>query len=150
MLVLKIADLGFSTVLDRRFDLIADWAFLAAGAEFLAESYGRAAQVGAVVAAVAAVVAVPVLVTLSVRRLARLVAGHRGVSARVATALGAAWVTCAVLGAQLVPGLPIAAGTVAGGVYDRTRQVNAGLHDQERLRTQLAGDPFRDTPATSC
>ncbi len=146
VLVLKIADLGFSTVLDRRFDLIADWAFLAAGAEFLAESYGRAAQVGAVVIAVAAVVAVPVLVTLSVRRLARLVAGHRGVSARVATAFGAAWVACAVLGAQLVPGLPIAAGTVAAGVYDRTRQVNAGLHDQERLRTQLAGDPFRDTP----
>ncbi|GAB3063155.1 alkaline phosphatase family protein [Micromonospora schwarzwaldensis] len=146
VLVLTLTDLGFSTVLDRRFDLIADWAFLAAGAEFLAESYGRAAQVGAVAVAVAAVVAVPVLVTLAVRRLARLLGDHRPVSARTAAAFAAAWVVCAVLGAQIVPGLPVAADTVAAGVWDRTRQVNAGLHDQERLNDQLAGDPFRDTP----
>ncbi|MET7832035.1 sulfatase [Micromonospora sediminicola] len=146
VLVLTIVDLGFSTVLDRPFDLIADWAFLAAGAEFLSESYGRAAQVGAVVAAVAAVVAVPVLVTLSVRRLAGVAARHRVASTRVATALAAAWVVCAVLGAQVVPGLPVAADTVATGVYDRAGQVRSGLHDQERLRTQLAGDPFQDAP----
>ncbi|MFI5834981.1 sulfatase [Micromonospora sp. NPDC051300] len=146
VLVLTLADLGFSTVLDRPFDLIADWAFLAAGAEFLSESYGRAAQVGAVTLAVAAVVAVPVLVTLSTRRLARLLGDHRQVGARTAAAFGAAWVVCAVLGAQIVPGLPVAADTVATGVWDRTRQVNAGLHDQERLADQLAGDPFHDTP----
>ncbi|MCZ7439492.1 sulfatase [Micromonospora sp. WMMC241] len=146
VLVLKLADLGFSTVLDRPFDLIADWAFLAAGAEFLAESYGRAAQVGAVAVAVVAVVAVPVLVTLSMRRLARLLGDHRLVSARTAAAFAAAWVVCAVLGAQVVPGLPVAADTVATGVWDRTRQVNAGLHDQERLDDQLAGDPFAGTP----
>ncbi|WP_348775397.1 sulfatase [Micromonospora sp. WMMD975] len=146
VLVLKITDLGFSTVLDRPFDLISDWAFLAAGAEFLSESYGSAAEVGAVAVAVVAVLAVPVLVTISVRRLARVVAGHRAVSARAAAALAAAWVACAVLGAQIVPGLPVAADTVATGVYDRGRQVNAGLHDQERLRTKLAGDPFRNTP----
>ncbi|SCG61250.1 sulfatase [Micromonospora humi] len=146
VLVLKLADLGFSTVLDRPFDLIADWAFLAAGAEFLAESYGRAAQVGAVAVAVVAVVAVPVLVTLSMRRLARLLGDHRLVSARTAAAFAAAWVVCAVLGAQVVPGLPVAADTVATGVWDRTRQVNAGLHDQERLDDQLAGDPFAGAP----
>ncbi|MEV0002233.1 sulfatase [Micromonospora sp. NPDC050980] len=144
--VLTLADLGFSAVLDRRFDLIADWAFLGAGAEFLSESYGRAAQVGAVAVAVVAVVAVPVLMTLSARRLARLLGEHRLVSARATAAFAAAWVVCAVLGAQLVPGLPVAAGTVATGVYDRTRQVNAGLHDQERLNDQLAGDRFQDTP----
>ncbi|MDG4802638.1 sulfatase [Micromonospora sp. WMMD980] len=146
VLVLKLADLGFSTVLDRPFDLVADWAFLGAGAEFLAESYGRPAQVGAVAVAVVAVVAVPVLVTLSMRRLARLLGEHRLVGARTAAAFAAAWVVCAVLGAHIVPGLPVAADTVAAGVWDRTRQVNAGLHDQERLTDQLAGDPFHDAP----
>ncbi|WP_254910040.1 sulfatase [Micromonospora sp. NBS 11-29] len=146
VLVLKVTDLGFSTFLDRRFDPVGDWAFVGAGAEFLAESYGRAAQVGAIVVVVVAVVAVPVLVTLSVRRLARVVVGHRVVSARAAAAFAAAWMACAVLGAQIVPGVPVATGTVATDVYDRTRQVRAGLHDQERLRTETADDPFRDLP----
>ncbi|MET8063574.1 sulfatase, partial [Micromonospora sp. NPDC005313] len=100
VLVLKVTDLGFSLVLDRSFDLIADWTFLGAGAEFLSESYGRAAEVGAVALAVVAVLAVPLLVTLSVRRLTRVVAANRMVTARAATAFAAAWVVCAVLGAQ--------------------------------------------------
>lgn len=130
VLVLKVADLGFSLVLDRPFDLIADWTFLGAGAEFLSESYGPAAEVGAVALAVVAVLAVPLLVTLSARRLARVVARHRMVSARATTALAAAWVVCAVLGAQIVPGVPVAADTVAAGLYDRARQVRAGLNDR--------------------
>ncbi|MEU1811166.1 alkaline phosphatase family protein [Micromonospora aurantiaca (nom. illeg.)] len=146
VLVLKVGDLGFSLVLDRPFDLIADWTFLGAGAEFLSESYGPAAEVGAVALAVVAVLAVPVLVTLSARRLARVVADHRVVSARATTALAAAWVVCAVLGAQIVPGVPVAADTVAAGLYDRARQVRAGLNDQETLSTQLAGDPFQNVP----
>lgn len=146
VLVLKVTDLGFSLVLDRPFDLIADWTFLGAGAEFLSESYGRTAEVGTVALAVVAVLAVPVLVTLSVRRLTRVVAGHRVVTARATTAFAAAWVVCAVLGAQIVPGVPVAADTVAAGLYDRARQVRAGLNDQETLNTQLAGDPFQNAP----
>ncbi|MFD6608696.1 sulfatase [Micromonospora chalcea] len=146
ILVLKVTDLGFSMVLDRRFDLIADWTFLGAGAEFLSESYGGAAEVGAIALAVVAALAVPVLVTLSARRLARAAAAHRRVTARAVTALAAAWVVCAVLGAQIVPGVPVAADTVAADVFDRARQVRAGLNDKETLSTQLAGDPFRDVP----
>ncbi|MEU4634632.1 sulfatase [Micromonospora chalcea] len=146
ILVLKVTDLGFSMVLDRRFDLIADWTFLGAGAEFLSESYGGAAEVGAIALAVVAALAVPVLVTLSARRLARAAAAHRRVTTRAVTALAAAWVVCAVLGAQIVPGLPVAADTVAADVFDRARQVRAGLNDKETLNTQLAGDPFRDVP----
>ncbi|MBQ1042522.1 MULTISPECIES: sulfatase [unclassified Micromonospora] len=146
ILVLKVTDLGFSAVLDRRFDLIADWTFLGAGAEFLSESYGAAAEVGAIVLAVVAALAVPVLVTLSARRLAGAAAAHRRVTTRAVTALAAAWVVCAVLGAQIVPGVPVAADTVAADVFDRARQVRAGLNDKETLSTQLAGDPFRDVP----
>ncbi|AXO33453.1 sulfatase [Micromonospora sp. B006] len=146
ILVLKVTDLGFSMVLDRRFDLIADWTFLGAGAEFLSESYGGAAEVGAIALAVVAALAVPVLVTLSARRLARAAATHRRVTTRAVTALAAAWVVCAVLGAQIVPGVPVAADTVAADVFDRARQVRAGLNDKETLNTQLAGDPFRDVP----
>ncbi len=146
ILVLKVTDLGFSMVLDRRFDLIADWTFLGAGAEFLSESYGGAAEVGAIALAVVAALAVPVLVTLSARRLARAAAAHRRVTTRAVTALAAAWVVCAVLGAQIVPGVPVAADTVAADVFDRARQVRAGLNDKETLSTQLAGDPFRDVP----
>ncbi|MGC4894632.1 sulfatase [Micromonospora sp. DT31] len=146
VLVLTITDLGFSLVLDRRFDLVADWTFLGAGAEFLSESYGRAAELGAVALVVVAVLAVPVLVTLSVRRLARVAADHRRATARGTGALAAAWIACAVLGVQVVPGVPVAANTVATGVYDRARQVRAGLNDKDVLDTQLAVDRYREVP----
>jgi hypothetical protein len=60
--------------------------------------------------------------------------------------LATAWVACAALGAQLVPGAPVADRSTAALVYDRALQVRAGLHDKRAFTAEAAVDPFRGTP----
>ena len=84
--------------------------------------------------------------TLSVLRLTRLVAGNRATATRTVVALGVAWVTCAVLGVQIVPGVPVAAASAAGLTYDQLRQVRTDLRDQGAFAAAASVDAFRNTP----
>lgn len=144
--IVRLLDMGFLQVLDRRFDLVLDWVLFDDAFTFLTESFGRAGAIGALIVLALLVAAVPLLMALAVLRLSRVAARHRTVSARTVTVFGAVWVTCAVLGAQLVPGLPVAATSAASLAYDRTVQVRAGLRDQEVFAAEAAVDAFRDTP----
>ncbi|MBX6356290.1 MAG: sulfatase [Micromonosporaceae bacterium] len=144
--VMTIVDAGFYAVLDRPFDPVLDWPLFGNGMDYLTMSSGRAAAVGAAVGAVGLAVAILVLMTLSVMRLAEPLVRHRSAAARTVGVLGVAWVVCAVLGAQIVPGLPVASRSEAALVYDHARQVHASLGDQGKFAKALAVDAFRDTP----
>ena len=145
--VLKVLDLGFSAVLARPFDPLTDWTAFAPAVEFLAGSSGRLTAIAAVVAAVVAAVTVVVLVTGAVLRLGRLVHRQRTAATRSLLVLGAAWVTCALLGAQLVPHVYVAAASTATLVHDRVVQVRADLRDRQVFAAQVEADAFRGTPA---
>jgi hypothetical protein len=144
--IVKIVDFGFYAVLVRPFDLVRDWTLFGDGYGFVRSSFGQAGAIGAAVAAVALAVGVLVLMTLSVLRVTRVVARHRRPATGAVATLGAAWVVCAVFGAQIVPGVPVAADSAARLAYDRTLQVRAGLHDQQVFAGEAAIDAFRDTP----
>ncbi len=143
--ILKIIDMGLYRVLDRPFDPVLDWVLLGYAAEFLRRSIGRAGALGSEVAAAAAAVAVLVLVTLSVLRLTRLAVRHRTTAARTVAVSGVAWVGCAALGVQIVPGVPLAADSAAALAYHRAHQVYAGIQDQRTFAAAAAVDAFRDT-----
>lgn len=142
LVIVKLFDMGFFAVLDRQFDPVFDSSFFRPAMDVLTESVGRAGAIGAVIAAVVLAVAVLVLMTLSVRRLTRLAARHQGRSIRAVAVLGVVWVACAALGAQLVPGMPIAARD-----FGRLRLLGTGLQDQRAFAAETAVDDFRDTPA---
>ena len=144
--IVKIIDMGFFEVLARPFDLVLDWVLLDDALSFLTDSIGRAGAIAVAVGVAVLVVGVLVLTTLSVLRLTRSLVRHRTTAARAVTALGAVWVVCAVLGAQIVPGLPVAATSAADLAYDRTLQVRAGLRDQSEFAAEVSVDAFRDTP----
>ncbi|WP_242894588.1 sulfatase-like hydrolase/transferase [Actinomadura litoris] len=144
--IVKVLDVGFDAVLVRPFDLVLDWVLLRPAVEFLDASLGRAGAVAAVIGVVALVVAVPVLMTLAVLRLARLAAAHRREALAGAGVAGTAWLACAALGAQLVPGLPVASGGAAALAYDHAREVRTSLRDGRVFAKQAAVDAFRDTP----
>ncbi|WP_344935272.1 sulfatase [Sphaerisporangium flaviroseum] len=139
--IVKIVDVGFFTVLDRPFNPVFDWTFVGAAAEFVTESIGRAGAIGALVATAALAVAVLLLMTLSVLRLTSLVVRHNTTAGGAIAVLGIAWVVCTVLGAQLVPGMPVAA-----HAYDHSLQVRAALQDRKTFAAESAVDAFRDTP----
>jgi len=133
--VLKVVDLGFSTVLARPFDLVFDWPLLRDGVQFLSASIGGTGAVAVVVAAAFIAVAVLVLMTLAVLRLTRLLVRHRTTSAGAAAVLAVTWITCAALGAQ-----------VAGVASGRLLQVRTSLHDHQAFTEEVAVDAFRGTP----
>lgn len=144
--VMKILDMGFITVLARPFDPVLDWILFGDAVAFLTSSIGRVGAIGAVVAAVVLATAVLLLMTLSLQQLSRLVVRHNTIATRAVAVLAAVWLTCALLGAQIAPGVPVAARSAATLVYDRALQVRASVHDQHAFAGQTAADPFGDTP----
>ncbi|HEU5029388.1 MAG TPA: hypothetical protein VFV01_31070, partial [Spirillospora sp.] len=146
LLILKVLDMGFDSVLVRPFNPVFDWSFLRPGFEFIDTSVGRPAAIGLTALIVLLVVAVPVLMALAVLRLTRLAARHRTWTGRSVAVLGTAWVASAALGAQAVPGVPLASGGAAELAYDHARQVRTSLKDRGVFAKQAAVDAFRNTP----
>jgi hypothetical protein len=141
--ILKIVSLGFSAVLDRPFHPVLDWPFLVAGGDYLRQSTGSAAMYGAAAAALLLAAGVLLLVMAAYRRVARLTLRHRTRAAGAVSVLTAAWLACVTAGAQLVPGVPVA----AQDLYDRVRQVRTGAQDENVFAAQLSADAYRRTPA---
>jgi hypothetical protein len=144
--IVKVIDMGFYATLDRPFDLVLDWNFFGNGMDYLTESISRAAAIGAAIGVVVLAVGVLGLMTLSLLRLTRIVVRHRTTAAGATAVLGVAWVTCAVLGTQFVPGQPFAARSAATLAYEDARQVRASLHDQKAFAKEAAVDQFAGTP----
>jgi hypothetical protein len=141
LLLVKLLDMGFHTVFDRGFDLLNDWYYLGPGIGVLGDSIGRPAAVA--VAAVTGLLAVAVVVgcCLAVVRVTRVVSDHRNRSARVGTALGAAWVLCAVAGVQVASGAAAARST-ADLAFEQVNQLRADLADRKVFARQIAADEY--------
>lgn len=146
LVILKVLDMGFDAVLVRPFNPVFDWSFLRPGFEFIDTSVGRPAAIGLTALIVVLVVAVPVLMALAVLRLTRLAARHRAWTGRSVAVLGTVWAASAALGAQAVPGVPLASGGAAELAYDHARQVRTSLKDRGVFARQASVDAFRNTP----
>ncbi|WP_422735101.1 sulfatase-like hydrolase/transferase [Micromonospora sp. WMMD729] len=144
--IVRLADLGFRTALDRPFDLVLDWLLLDDAFGFVRDSAGRAGALGAVVGVVLLVGALLVVVTVALRRLASLLVDHERTATRTVAALTAVWVVCAVAGVRLVPGVPVADAGATALVGAHAEQVDARLHDRSRFTAQIDADPFQDAP----
>ncbi|MFI6781600.1 sulfatase-like hydrolase/transferase [Micromonospora sp. NPDC050276] len=144
--LLKLLDLGFSASLSRAFDPVLDWALLDEGFAFLSESYGRPAAIGAAITLAVVAVGLPVLVTLSMRRLRRLLVRHRTGTTRIVAALVVVWVACAAFNVRVTEGVTVAdtsATTLANG---HGFQVRLRLDDRETFGALIEADRFGDTP----
>jgi hypothetical protein len=141
----KIIDMGFYAALDRPFDLVLDWILIKDGAEALMRSIGTAGAVAVEMAVGALVIALVVLTALSVLRLSRLAVRHRTTTMRATAVVAVAWVACAVLGAQIVPGAPIASKSAVALAAERVEQVRKGVRDEQAFAALASVDAFRDT-----
>lgn len=144
--VVKIVNMGFFTILARPFNPVLDWALLDDAVRFLTDAIGRAGAIGAAIGAAVLAVALLVLMALAVRRLAGTVARHRTATRRTALAGTAAWVTLALLGTGLVPGVFVASDTAATLAYSTALTVPQGIQDRREFAREAAVDAFRDTP----
>jgi phosphatidylglycerophosphate synthase len=140
VVLLKIFDLGFWTAFDRPFDLYQDAGYARIGSETLRDSIGWREATLVIVAALALSVALFVVMTLAVRRLTAVAAGHPRWSLRGVAGLGAVWLLCWVFGA------PIASTSSAGVLAQQVSALQAGLRDHAVFARQISHDRLRNTP----
>lgn len=143
LVVLGLADAGFRAILDRPVDPITDWVYLGPGVGVLGDSVGRPVAVATAVAAGLVTALVLVALPLATVRVSRVVATHRGASARVAGGLGLAWLI------GVVAGLPVATTGAAGLAIDEVQQVRADLADRRAFEHEILTDRYAGARPTS-
>jgi hypothetical protein len=144
--IVKLLDTGFIAVLDRPFDPSLDWMLLDDAMRFLAGSIGPVPAIGSLAAAIAMSTALVIFMTRSVQHLARLVVRRNAVAARAVVVLAGLWLTCAMLGSQIIPGVPLAAEGSAAYLQHLHRPASAALQDRQAVAADAGPDAFGNTP----
>jgi hypothetical protein len=142
--VIKIIDMGFFAVLAREFDPVLDWPLFDDGFHFLEDSVGKGGAFAAAGGALLLAGALVLFMTLAVRRLTRLLAGHAHPTRHAVFGFSAAWVTLAVLGVQIVGGVPVAAQSAAELARDTALKVPQDIADQKEFDREVQVDAFRN------
>lgn len=147
LLVVKLFDIGFFTVLARPFDPLNDWELLDDATGFLRESMGPMESVMIVTGVAVLLAGIPVLTVAAVRRIAGAAVRHRGEATSGVAVLGLVWTTCSLAGTHVVPGVPVASRSASILASAKVLAVKAGLDDRRTFSTEIASDPFRHLPA---
>jgi hypothetical protein len=146
--VVRIFDLGFREALHRPVNPVDDWRLVAPAVDMLSESFGPGWADAAIVGAVLVVVLVPVALTLSVVRVCRTAAHRRRAAAGAVGSLGVVWLVCALVGVQLIPGVPVASRGAAELAAVQARAAAHNLGDRSVFgRTLASEDPWSTVPA---
>lgn len=145
--VLGVLHMGFRAVLGRPFDPVVDAPLFADAMNLLSGDLGRPVAVVIAVLAGLLALAVPVCMAVAVVRLGRIVVRRRTGATRLVAVLTPLWIGCALLGTELVPGVPVAAAGTAALARDTAVGIPASLHGQEEFAAGLGTDPLHDVPA---
>jgi phosphatidylglycerophosphate synthase len=147
VVLVKILNIGFFAAFDRPFDAYQDVSYAGIGAETLRDSIGHAKGNLVIALVLVFLVALLLLMTLAVRRLTRIAAGHRPWTIRAVAGLGAVWLLCWAFGAHFVSKTPIASTSAAGVVVEQVRALRADLRDHATFAKEIGHDRFAATPA---
>jgi len=145
--LMKLLDMGFMGILARPFDPVADWDLLQAGMRFLAGAIGPFSAIGCLAAVVVFSTVLIIVMTWSVQRLSRFLGRHDVVASRAVVVTAAVWLGSTLLGAQIVPGVPLAAESSAMYLRYRAQATNTDTQGHEESTTLAAADPFASTPS---
>jgi phosphatidylglycerophosphate synthase len=146
VLVLKVLDLGFGVVLDRRFDPLGDIGYLGPAIGVLADSTGR--TVAVLVAIGAGVLAAGLLVglPLAVGRLLRVAGRHRVTTVRGIAVLAAGWLVATAVGLQYSSGLPVAGTGMVGYASSGVVRVGKDWRDRSTFAREITSDRYAAVP----
>lgn len=146
LVIVKVLDMGFYSVLGTPFDLLFDWNLIPDGYGAFSDSAGRTIAILAVVAAAVLVVALLVLLPLAVVRLGGSLARRRRPVVLTILTLGVVWTACTALAVH-IPGLgPVAVRNTAALAYKNAAQMRADIRDQQEFQKATTHDPFAATP----
>ncbi|MCM4080241.1 sulfatase-like hydrolase/transferase [Paractinoplanes hotanensis] len=147
LVVLKIANAGFRTVLGRKFDPVLDPPLLRDGYNALTETDGRTYANLTVVLAVVGVVALVAALVLSAVRLVKVSTRHTLPARRLLAGLSAVWVALALSGLTLFPNAPVASDSGITLAKSTVRQIPATIRDERQFAAAVRHDPYASVPA---
>ena len=145
--ILKLLDMGFFAVLARPFDPLLDWKLLDDAMRFLAGSIGAVPAIGSLAVAVVLTTTLVIFMTRAVQHLSGLVVRHSSAATRAVVVLVVAWLSCAMLAIQVVPGVPIAGNASAAYLQSRAHPAGTGQQDYQSVSTAAGADAFESIPA---
>jgi hypothetical protein len=148
VLILKLINIGFFTGFDRPFDPYQDLRYVGFASQTLRASAGQATRILVLIVLGAVLIGVPVLMSLAVRRLTRIAAEHRVWTLRAVAGLGAGWILCWALGAELVTQTPVASVSAASLLVSQVNALQADIRDRSVFARQISHDRFAATPAS--
>lgn len=141
-------DRAFTTSIGRPFDVVSGWSELVDGYGVVSDSTGTVAAGALLLLVVLAVLGAVVAVAASLLHLARVLSHRRRVTLITASAVTAGWLVLALVGAQLVPGEPVAAADPLAAVAARAGQVGAAARDAAAFGAASARDGYAGVPAS--
>ncbi|WP_097323089.1 sulfatase [Paractinoplanes atraurantiacus] len=147
LVILKIFNAGFRTVLGRKFDPVLDPPLLHDGYNALTETDGSTVANLAVAGAVLLAIVVLGSVALSAVRLASVTGRHQLPVRRTLIGLSAVWLALALSGLTLYPNNPVASDSAAAMVKTLARQVPATIRDERQFAAAVGHDAYAGTPA---
>jgi phosphatidylglycerophosphate synthase len=147
LLMLKVLDLGFASVLDRPFSPLTDWTYLGSGVGVVGDSIGRLAAIGAATLAAALLAALVVLVPLAAARVCGVARAHRAGAGRALGVLALLSIFPAVLGSAPPSGGGLASATTARFAVAEVLQVRAELADRQVFARKIGQDAWASVPA---
>ena len=146
--VVAALDRAFEATVGRPFDVVSGWPEVVDGYGVVRDSAGTAGALGILALVALAGVAAVAAVAASLLHLARVLAARRRRSLIAASAVTAGWLVLALVGAQLVPGDPVAAADTLSAAATTVDQVEAAARDQAAFRRAAVTDPYAALPAS--
>lgn len=144
--VLKVLDMGFLQALNRPFNAVIDWRYTGSLVALVLDSFGNGLGTALLGVATLVAVALLVLLPLSVLRVTRFAARHRGPAWKAVVALTLVWLVVAMLDLRGSAGV-LASKDTAGYVYRQVSRIPSELRDQREFAQAAEEDPLRAVPA---
>ena len=141
-------DRGFSSAIGQPFNVVTGWPELVSAYGVLSDSTGPAVAAVIFDLLVLAAVVVVVVLTRALLQLAAVIRHHLRGTRIGATAIAAGWIVLALVGAQLVPGQPVAAADTVRTIMTKASQVTTAMAEQAAFERAATTDDFEKVPAS--
>jgi hypothetical protein len=141
-------DRGFVTVVGEPFNIVTGWPELVDAYGVLRDSTGPFAALVILVLLLLATAVAVLVVSMAFFHLAGVIRRHHRAGLIGGSAITASWIVLGLVGAQIVPGEPIAATDTIGTAVTKTNQVTTAATEQAAFDHAGTTDGYAQLPAS--
>jgi hypothetical protein len=146
--VVAALDLGFEATVDRAFSVVDDGQAIVDAFGVVGDATGTVNAFLIVGVLIALLIGATVALARAAMRAQRVTVSSGRTGRTVAAAVTVTWILCALLGVQLVPGVPFASSDSASALVATSTKTAEGIADRQAFTRALQTDEIGDEPPT--